>query len=124
MFFSNALVIWDSGVYSKNITFTLMELSATNKKLLQHYFANRPVRRAYVFGSFARKTAVSVKSDLDLLVELDHEKPIGMKFFSYQTELEELLKMKVDLISANGLSRHVKPFVDKDKVLIYEKGIE
>ena len=108
----------------KNEYLCAMELSANEKKLLRRYFVNRPIRRAYVFGSYARKTAVRKRSDLDILVELDHTKPIGMKFFSYQTELEELLKKKVDLVSATGLSKHVKPFVDKDKVLIYEKGVD
>lgn len=52
---------------------------------------------------------------------LDHSHPIGMKFFSYKDELEQLLNVKVDLVSTEGLSRHVKPYVDKDKVLIYER---
>ena len=97
-----------------------VELSANDKKVLRRYFVNRPVLRAYVFGSYARREAVR-GSDLDLLVELDHSEPIGMKFFGYRLELEELLKKRVDLVSADGLSRHLKPFVDKDKVLIYEK---
>ncbi len=98
-----------------------MELSAKEKLVLQRFFAGKPVRRAYLFGSYARNTAIR-NSDLDILVELDHAEPIGMKFFSYQLELEELLKKKVDLVSSNGLSRHVRPFVDRDKILIYEGG--
>jgi predicted nucleotidyltransferase len=101
-----------------------MELSANERKLLRRYFVNRPIRRAYVFGSYARKTAIHKRSDLDILVELDYSQPIGMKFFGYQLELEELLKKKVDLVSAEGLSKHVKPSVDQDKVLIYEKGVD
>jgi hypothetical protein len=46
-----------------------------------------------------------------------------MIFFTYQLELEELLKRKVDLVSSQGLSRHIKPFVDRDKILIYEGGM-
>ena len=41
---------------------------------------------------------------------------IGMKFFSYKDELEQLLNVRVDLLSTEGLSRHVKPYLDKDKV--------
>jgi len=73
-----------------------------------------------LFGSYSRDEA-NVKSDVDILVELDHSSLIGMKFFAYQIELEELLKMKVNLVSSEGLSKYVKPFVDKDKMLIYEK---
>ena len=101
-----------------------MQLSAIDKKRLRRYFEKRPVRKAYIFGSYARKTAIRKNSDLDILVELDYSKPIGMKFFAYQLELEDLLKKKVDLVSAEGLSRHVRPFVDQDKVLIYEKGAD
>ena len=100
-----------------------MQLSVNEKKLLRRYFVNRPIRRAYVFGSYSRKEA-GRGSDLDILVELDHREPIGMKFFGYRLELEELLKKRVDLLSANGLSQYIKPFVDEDKVLIYQKGAD
>ena len=101
-----------------------MQLSTSDRKVLRNYFVDRPIRRAYIFGSYARGTAIGHTSDLDILVELDYSKPIGMKFFSYQMELEDLLKKKVDLVSVEGLSRHIKPFVDQDKVLIYEKGAD
>ncbi len=98
-----------------------MNLSNKNKLILQQFFSGRPVKKAYLFGSYARNEADS-QSDIDILVELDHTKPIGMKFFAYQVELEELLKIKVDLVTEGGLSKYVKPFVDKDKVLIYERA--
>lgn len=98
-----------------------MNLSAIEKQMLQQYFAGIPVKRAYLFGSMARNEA-RPDSDIDILVELDHSKPIGMKFFSYQSDLEELLHKKIDLVTAEGLSRHVKPFIDQDKILIYERS--
>lgn len=98
-----------------------MMLSSKNIDLLQRFFANRPVKKAFLFGSYSRNEATE-NSDVDILVELDHSRPIGMKFFAYQIELEELLKMKVDLVSSEGLSKYVKPLVDKDKILIYERA--
>lgn len=97
-----------------------MQLSYFHKETLKRFFASKPVKRAYLFGSYGRNDA-DENSDLDILVELDHSSPIGMKFFSYKDELEELLNIKVDLLSTEGLSRHVKPYIDKDKVLIYER---
>ena len=97
-----------------------MNLSVADKLILQNYFSGIPVKRAYLFGSMARSEA-SAESDIDILVELDHTKPIGMKFFVYQSDLEELLHKKVDLVTSEGLSVHVKPFVDIDKILIYER---
>jgi len=44
-----------------------------------------------------------------------------MQFFTYGDELQNLLKKKVDIVSNEGLSKYVKPFIEKDKVLIYER---
>ena len=98
-----------------------MQLSTSDKEILQHYFAELPVKRAYVFGSYVRHEATKEFSDLDILVELDHTKPIGMNFFTYQSDLQTLLKRKVDLVSSEGISRHIKPRIDQEKILIYER---
>jgi uncharacterized protein len=97
-----------------------MQLSHFHKETLKRFFSSKPVRRAYLFGSYVRNEA-DENSDIDILIELDHSRPIGMNFFSYKDELEQLLNIKVDLVSSEGLSRHVKPYIDKEKVLIYER---
>jgi len=97
-----------------------MNISHRNIILLQDYFKDKPVFKAFVFGSFARGDAVS-KSDYDILVELDYSKKIGMEFIEMQVELSELLKANVDLVSDKALSKYIRPFVDKEKVLIYER---
>ncbi len=98
-----------------------MKLSIEDKLLLQQFFIGRSIKKAYLFGSYARNDATK-DSDLDILVELDHTQPIGMKFFAYQSELEDILHRKVDLVSDEGLSRHVRPFIDHDKILIYQRS--
>jgi uncharacterized protein len=98
-----------------------MNLSRADTLMLQRYFAGKPVKRAFVFGSYARNTAINGSSDIDILVELDHTSPIGMKIFAYRLELEKLLHTKVDLISSEGISPFVRPYIDKDKILIYER---
>jgi len=97
-----------------------MKLSAQHIKTIRAFFSGLPVKKAYVFGSYSRNDA-DENSDVDILVELDHTTPIGMKFFTYGDELQDLLKKKVDIVSYEGLSKYVKPFIDKDKVLIYER---
>lgn len=97
-----------------------MALSSYETNLLQKYFAGKPVKRAYLFGSYARNTAVKGTSDIDILLELDYSKPIGMKFFSFQRELEDLLHNKVDVVTSDGISQYVLPYIEKDKILIYE----
>ena len=70
-----------------------MNLTANNRLILQQFFAGKPVKKAYLFGSYARNEAEK-DSDIDLLVELDHSQPIGMRFFAYQIELEKIIKNK------------------------------
>ncbi|MFA5820037.1 MAG: nucleotidyltransferase family protein [Bacteroidales bacterium] len=89
------------------------------QNLLAVFFKDQPVRRAYLFGSFARGEN-KPESDLDILVEL--EPGTGLfKFISIQNQLENVLKMQIDLVSANGLSPKIKPYIDSEKILVYEK---
>jgi uncharacterized protein len=97
-----------------------MKLSTKHITQLKKYFTGKPVKKAYLFGSYSRNDAIK-SSDVDILVELDHSKPIGMQFFSFKEELENILKKKVDLVSSEGISPYIKPLIDQDKILIYEK---
>ena len=37
-------------------------------------------------------------------------------------DIEDILNKSVDLVSERALSKYIKPIVDKEKVLIYERG--
>jgi len=97
-----------------------MKLSSQNISTIKYFFSRLPVTKAYVFGSYSRNEA-DENSDIDILVELDHSNPIGMQFFTYKDELQNLLNKKVDVVSYEGLSKYIKPIIDKEKVLIYER---
>ena len=67
-----------------------------------------------IFGSYARGEQKK-NSDVDILVEFN--KPIGIEFIDLAEELERILKIKVDLVSKNGVkSRYFKEIEDE---LIY-----
>ncbi len=97
-----------------------MKLSEKQLDLIRHYFVDKPVLKAYLFGSYARGEA-DADSDIDLLVELDYVKHIGMTFIGMKLDLEDLLAHKIDLVTDRSLSKKVTPFVEQDKKLIYEK---
>ncbi len=78
-----------------------------------------PVTRAFLFGSFARGESNS-NSDIDILVELEKNTDI-FQFIAIKLNLEKILNKEVDLVSSKGVSPHLQPFIDRDKVLIYEK---
>ena len=97
-----------------------MNLNPAQIQSIAGYFSTKPVKRAYVFGSYARGDA-DEKSDVDLLVELDYSQKIGLKFFRMKSELEEIIHRDVDLVASDGISRYIEPIVEKEKVLIYER---
>ncbi len=98
-----------------------MQFNKNDIQKIQNYLAGQPVKKAYLFGSHARGTA-DADSDVDILVELDHAKPVGLHFVRMQLELESLLQAKVDLLSERGISKYVRPHIESDKKLIYEKS--
>lgn len=97
-----------------------METSKTFISKIKNYFKDKPVLKAYIFGSYSRAEA-SEDSDIDILVELDYSRPIGLEFIGMQLDLQDILNRKVDILTEKAISKRIKPYVDKDKVLIYEK---
>jgi predicted nucleotidyltransferase len=58
------------------------------------------VKAMALFGSYSRNDNTA-DSDIDLLVDFD--KTIGIRFIDLADELEEILRHKVDLISAKAI---------------------
>ena len=85
------------------------------------YFRDKPVKKVWLFGSYARGEE-SEESDVDLLVELDYAQKIGWAFYGWPDELKEKFNMpKVDIVSVGGLSRYIGPYILAERKLIYEE---
>jgi hypothetical protein len=97
-----------------------MKLSKRHIRQLQDYFKTQPVLKAYLFGSYVRGEATE-DSDVDLLVELDYSQRIGLHFVKMVLDLEELLHKKVDLIPTDSVSKYIKPYIEEEKKIIYER---
>ncbi|RYE90291.1 MAG: nucleotidyltransferase [Cytophagaceae bacterium] len=85
------------------------------RQVVAAYFADKPVRRVEVFGSYARGEATA-ESDLDLLIELIH--PVGWEWLRYPDELGTLLGIKVDIGTA--VSDYIMHYIKKDLQTLYE----
>lgn len=95
-------------------------MSKSLNDLLHDYFRTQPIVKAYLFGSYARDNPRQ-DSDIDILVELDPSVPIGIEFVQMYLDLKELTGKEVDLVTTESLSKYVKPRVDREKQLIYER---
>ena len=71
------------------------------------------------FGSLARGEE-RPQSDVDILVRFG--RPTGMvEFMRIISNLEKVLKKKVDLVTEQSLNKHIRPYVLPDLKTIYEK---
>ena len=100
-----------------------MYLKDKDIQLIRNYFASKPVLKAYLFGSYSRKEADAV-SDIDILVDLDYSRHIGLGFVQMKIDLEQQLHKTVDLVSSQAISQRLLPFINKDKQLIYESPLQ
>lgn len=90
--------------------------------VIRQYLSKQPVKRAYLFGSCSRGEETP-NSDIDILVNLDYSQPIGLlKYVAIMNGLSQQIGKKVDMVEEEGLASFAKPYVDNDKILIYERA--
>lgn len=107
-------------MYQMNQYVNIMRLNQTDLLKIKNYFKDEPVKKAYLFGSHSRDSADD-DSDIDILIELDYSQQIGLRFVKMQLDLQEILRTKVDLLSEKAMSKYIRPYIENDKELIYEK---
>ncbi len=89
---------------------------------MKRFFATQPVKRAYLFGSFSRGEEMP-DSDVDILVDLDKTKPVGLfQYVNMKLDLQDLLNREVDLVENGELLPFAQESADRDKLLIYERA--
>ena len=83
------------------------------------------INRLAVFGSTVRGEA-NPKSDLDLLIRLrpSGKRPkLGLfKLMEIEEALEKKLGREIDLVTEDSLSPYIRPYIEKEQVVIYEEG--
>lgn len=83
------------------------------------------INRMAVFGSTVRGDATT-KSDIDLLIRLkpSSERPrLGLfRLMEIEERLQKQLGCEVDLVTEDSLNPYIRPYVEKEKVVIYEEG--
>ena len=91
----------------------IQSLQQKTTPLFQQY----GVKKADLFGSTARGEN-RPDSDVDILVQMP-EKSRLFDFLALQTELEERLSKKVDLVELNEIRPRIKPYILRDLKPLY-----
>jgi predicted nucleotidyltransferase len=73
------------------------------------------IKRIGIFGSVARGEADEL-SDIDILVEFD--KPIGLDFVLLADEIENILGVKIDLVTENAIKPKMFEFIKQDLIYV------
>jgi len=84
---------------------TLEELRATNRKAIMRLAADCGARNVRVFGSVARGETDS-RSDVDFWVDLEPGRSF-LDLARLRRKLEQLLTVRVDVVSSRGLRDRV-----------------
>lgn len=82
------------------------------------------VRTLHAFGSSVTDKFNEVSSDIDLLVDIDEDDPVGRgeKLLSLWDKLEEFFHRKVDLLTESSIRNPVlKKNIELNKVLVYDR---
>ena len=61
-------------------------------------------------------------SDVDVVVDIDYSFEIGIEYFNRFQELQEALEKRVDVLSKKYINRRLRPFIEKEMVLVYERN--
>lgn len=97
-----------------------MNLSPQEIEQIKLFFKDKPVKKVYLFGSYARGEA-DENSDIDLLIDWDYPNiKRGLDYIGWWMDIKELLQKDVDFVSLKWVSPLIEKYVHKDKVLIYE----
>ncbi len=88
---------------------------------IQKYFAEQPIARAWLFGSYSRGEETP-ESDIDILVEYKEGERISLFTISrIMKSLQKILNKRVDLVEEDGVLPFAAQSIDQDRILIYER---
>lgn len=91
----------------------------TIKKIIDPIAKSYGVKRIYLFGSYAKGTAMR-NSDIDLLIEKG--KPMSLlKLSGMRQRVQEKLQLSVDLVTTAGIEDAFKKEIEGTEILIYEE---
>ena len=90
---------------------SLVNTLRRHRKELEDRFG---VKHISIFGSFVREEQTE-NSDVDILISFK-KTPTLIELVELKEYLENLIGLKVDLITEKGISPYVRPYIEREKV--------
>jgi len=94
---------------------TLEEIKKRIKQYRQELEDKYKVKTIAIFGSYIRGEQ-NEKSDIDILVEFNE--PVGFLFFHLADFLEEILNVKVDLVTPDAIKPNRRKYIMEDLIYV------
>lgn len=94
---------------------TFLDIKTKLQDQKKELFEKYPIKTLAIFGSYARNEQKEA-SDLDLMVEF-HSR-VGSEFIELADELEEILGIKVDLVSKKGIKERYFERIKVELILL------
>lgn len=101
----------DTKIRKEEINKNLDKFRGIIIKILKKY----NVKKAGIFGSYVRGEQ---KKDSDIDIIIEYPKGLGFRFAGIAIELEKRLRKKIDLLTYNGVSPHIKKNILDEEVRI------
>jgi len=95
-----------------------LDLDSLPREAIAELCRRHGVRRLAVFGS-ALRDDFRPESDVDVLVEFEEGRAVGLRFFAMQDELSALLGRTVDLNTPGFLHRRFRDEVSREARNLY-----
>jgi len=94
-------------------------VSPKQREEIEEFCRRNGIRRLVLFGSVLRQDFTS-DSDIDVLVEFEKGKSVGLRFFEMERELSEIFGRKVDLNTPGFLSPYFREEVLRNAEVLYD----
>lgn len=99
----------------------IVDIQSRIKKAILANRHHKDIRSVALFGSQLHGQSTG-NSDVDLLIDFEPQAVVGfMKFFDIQSDLEQALGKKVDLIVRDGVSPYLKKEIIDNSKIVYER---
>jgi len=113
------LVAEETLAYRKTAYLSKTSLLRRFKSIMEDFPA---IKKAWVFGSFARNMEGAV-SDIDILIEVPEHLPFTLfDMAEVRKKLQDLSPRRIDLVLSRALKQTVFERIKKERILFYEAG--